>query len=204
MEVSTEIVIAVTSCILALLGGIGAMVWVVRGLVGDARDAARQFAGVIEHTRQEFDAHQAARLVWEQDGRTLRDQLDDHADRIRELEQTCEDSERTITQQAAALTELKVQVADLKRQVAERDARITRLNERIEKLETENSRLVREEAHWRAERGAWSAERASLLQERLTLEARVAEMQVEIETIKKKGTGPLAAMPTESPEEDTP
>lgn len=205
MDIPSEVIAAIGGLIVALAGTVVVLALSLRGMARDTRESnqltmanASEFSKLIVETRREADAHQAQRAEWEREGRALRDLVDDHADRIRELEQGCEDYDAQIAAQQGEIANLKARVAELNTAVAERDERITRLNERIEKLERENGRLTREEGKWQAdreawekERQAWERERDELRAEREGLAARIVVMEQEIEALKRRGTGPL-------------
>lgn len=205
MDIPSEVIAAIGGLIVALAGTVVVLALSLRGMATDTRESNRlamanagEFSKLIIDVRREADAHQAQRAEWEREGRELRDKLDNHADRIRELEQGCEEYDAQIEQQTAEIAALQVRVAELTTAVAERDERIARLNERIEALERENGRLTREEGKWQAdreawekERQAWERERDELRAERGELAARIVAMEQEIEALKQRGTGPL-------------
>lgn len=207
MTLSTEVTLALLGLIVTLAGTAAILALSIRGLAKDARDSnkltmnnATEFTKLIAETRREADTHQAQRAEWEREGRDLRDKMDVVLDRVRELEQGCEESEAQIQRQADEIAQLRARVAELTAAVSERDERITKLNERIEKLEAENGRLTREEGKWQADRLAWERERKALQaendglkMEQTTLAAQVAELQLKVAKL-EKGTGQLPAL----------
>lgn len=220
MDIPSEVIAAIGGLIVVLAGTVVVLALSLRGMARDTRESNRlamanagEFSKLIVEARREADAHQVQRAEWEREGRALRDLVDNHADRIRELEQGCEDYDAQIAAQQGEIANLKARVAELTTAVAERDERIARLNERIEKLERENGRLTREERKWQAdreawekERQAWERERDELRAERGELAARVVAMEQEIQALKQRGTGPPpgADVQASEPQPETP
>lgn len=198
MDIPSEVIAAIGGLIVALAGTVVVLALSLRGMARDTRESnqlamanASEFSKLIVETRREADAHQAQRAEWEREGRALRDQLDDHADRIRELEQGCEDYDAQIAAQQGEIASLQARVAELTTAVAERDERIARLNERIGKLTREEGKWQADREAWEKERQAWERERDELRAEREGLAARIVVMEQEIEALKRRGTGPL-------------
>jgi len=104
-------------------------------------------------------------------------------------------------QLAALMKNSDERVARLETIISKRDEALAALTTRVTTLEGENNRLAREEKHWAEERALWKAERETwqherdaLIGEREALQVQIGEMRVEIDTLKRHGTGPLPSL----------
>lgn len=136
--------------------------------LSNALNAALGSLDVMRRRQDETEqARTAERLAANQERIRLENALDALKD---EQARLCE----LIDSQAAELARLKDENA--------------RLQERVLKIEMERDAL-------RHERDALSRERDELRKETVALQDRVAELEREVETLKKKGTGPLGEPP---------
>ena|GEM_PF-6385038 len=136
--------------------------------LSNALNAALGSLDVMRRRQDETEqARTAERLAANQERIRLENALDALKD---EQARLCE----LIDSQAAELKRLKDENA--------------RLQERVLKIEMERDAL-------RHERDALSRERDELRKETVALQDRVAELEREVETLKKKGTGPLGEPP---------